>query len=213
MKIPLKATVTCKDGEYGSVEELLIDPVKEKVSHIVIINKHNQLKVIIPTNDIEYSSDSVINLDKTAKEIDKYPPFYINEFIQVPSSEMDFAYWGADPTMTHSYTMFPYVIREGKPMVEVKKEDIPEGEIKYKKGMAVKDSNGKKLGHVDELIVEKDGDFITHLVMRTGHFLGAKEIAVPNMDIECFDDKCVKLTIPESEVGDLPQVVIKRAWK
>lgn len=213
MKIPLKAKVTCKDGEYGSINELLIDPVKEKVTHVVIENSHNQLQVIVPISDIDYSSDTVINLEKTAHEIDKYPPFFTNEFIQIPSTEMDFAYWGADPTMTHSYTMFPYVIREGKPMIEVKKEDIPEGELKYKKGMAVKDSNGKKLGHIDELIVEKNGEFITHIVMRTGHLFGAKEVAVPNVDIDCFDAKCVRLTIPHNEVQDLPQVMIKRTWK
>lgn len=213
MKIPLKAKAICKDGEYGSVKELLIDPVKEKVTHIVLENKHNGLQVIIPLSDIDYSTDNVITVEKTGEEVDKYPKFILHEFINLPISESEYTYWGADPTMTNSYTMFPYVMHEGKPVVEVAKEAIPEGELKLKKGMVVKDFNGKHLGHIDELIVDSKSDFITHLVMRSGHAFGKREVAVPNIDILSFEKTSVILSITEEEIEKLPEVVIKRAWK
>ncbi len=213
MKIPLKAKVICKDGEYGSIKELLIDPVKEKATHVVIENKHNNLQVIVPIDSIEYSSDSVITLDQTASIIDMYPPYIIHEFINVPNPESDLIYWGVDPTMTHSYTMFPYVIHEGKPVIEVKREAIPKGQLKLKKGMSVKDHNGKKLGNVDELIIETENDLITHVVMRTGHLFGSKEVAVPSLNIDSYDKECIILSIGDDDVDELPEVVIKRAWK
>ena len=140
----IKAKVICKDGEYGSIKELLIDPIKESVTHIVIENKHNGLQVIISTDIVEYTSDTVITIDKKAKELDELPKFIIHEFVKVPVSDSNYAYWGADPTMTHSFTMFPYVIHDGKPVIEVIKEAMPPGELKFKKGLAVKDINGKK---------------------------------------------------------------------
>lgn len=213
MKIPLKAKVICNDGEFGSIKELLIDPLKESVTHIVIENKHNGLQVVIPTDMLIYTSDSVITINETAKGLDKFPPFIIHEFINVPASDIEFAYWGADPTMTHSYTMFPYVLHDGKPVVEVAKEDIPNGELKLKKGMCVKDQHGKKLGHIDELIIDKQHGFISHLVMRTEHLFGSKEVAVPNMNIFSFDIDCVVLSITESDIDSLPEVVVIRAWK
>ncbi|MBN2616861.1 MAG: hypothetical protein JXR64_00970 [Spirochaetales bacterium] len=213
MKIPLKAKVICKDGEYGSVKELLIDPVKEKVTHLVIENKHNGTLIVIPKEIMDYTTDSVVTIDKTAKEIDSYPKFLIHEFIKVPASDTEFAYWGADPTMTHSYTMFPYVIHNGNPVIEVTKEDVPKGEMKLKRGMSVKDLDGKKLGNIDELIIDPVTGFITHLVMRQGHLYGSRDIAVPNMDIYSFDKECVVLSIKQDEIQNMPEVIIKRAWK
>lgn len=213
MKIPLKAKVICKDGEYGSIKELLIDPVKEKATHVVIENKHNSLQVIVPIEEIDYSSDSVITLEKTAKEVDRYPAFLVREFIQVPNVEKDVLYWGVDPIMNHTYTMFPYVMHEGKPSVEVSREDIPEGEFKLKKGMEVVDSKGKKLGKIDELIVDKNNELITHIVMRTGHLFGSKEVAVPSINIDTYAKESVTLSIGDEEVNQLPEVMINRAWK
>lgn len=213
MKIPLKAKVICKDGEFGSVKELLIDPLKERVTHIVIENKHKGLQMIVPTDILDYSTDSVVTIDKTAVELDNYPPFLVHEFINVPANDANFAYWGADPTMTHSYTMFPYVMHEGSPVVEVTREDIPTGEFKLKKGMAVTNRSGKTLGHVDELIVDEVNEFISHIVMRTGHIFGTKEVVVPNINIVSFDKSAVVLSIDEDEIDSLPEVIIKRAWK
>lgn len=213
MKIPLKAKVICKDGDFGRIKELLIDPVKEKVTHIVIENRHNGFQLILPTDILDYTSDFVITIEKTAEALNKYPKFIIHEFINVPASDSEFAYWGADPTMTHSYTMFPYVMHDGKPVVEVIKEDLPEGEQKLKKGLVVKDQDGKTLGHIDELIVDPDNDFISHIVMRTGHVFGTKEVAVPNISIISFEKNSVILSIGEDDINELPEVIIKRAWK
>ena len=160
-----------------------------------------------------YTTDSVITIEKTGDELDKYPPFLIHEFISVPATDADFAYWGSDPTMTHSYTMFPYVMHEGNPVVEVTKEAIPDGELKLKKGMVVKNREGKTLGRIDELIVDRVNEFISHIVMRTGHLFGSKEVAVPNVSIFSFDETAVVLSIDENEIDSLPEVIIKRAWK
>lgn len=213
MKIPLKAKVICKDGEYGSVKELLVDPIKEKVSHVVIENKHKGSEVIIPIDIIDYSTDCVLTIEHTAVELDEYPPFLIHEFINIPATDTEFAYWGADPTMTHSYTMFPYVLHKGIPVVEVTKEDIPKGELKLRKGMIVKNRGGKRMGHVDELIIDSSSDFITHIVMRTGHLFGTKEVAVPNIHIFSFEEHAVVLSLEEEDIDTLPEVIIKRAWK
>lgn len=213
MKIPLKAKVICKDGEYGSIKELLIDPVKEKATHVVVENKHNNLQVILPIEDVDYSSDTVINLDFTAGEIDKYPAFLVHEFVKVPNIDQDALYWGVDPVMTHTYTMFPYVMHEGNASVEVSREVIPKGEMKVKKGMTVLDNSGKKVGKIDEFIVERESEHITHIVMRTGHVFGKKEVAVPSISIEKYGDENINLTIDQEEINSLPEVVIKRTWE
>ena len=213
MKIPLKAKVICKDGEYGSVKELLIDPVKEKVTHIVVGNHHNGLEVIVPIDGVDYTTDSVVTIEKEAKVIDEYPPFVIHEFVSVPNADLNTSFWGADSTMGHSYTMFPYVVHDGKAAVEVKREDVPSGEFTLRKGMIVKDSKGDKLGVVDELVIDADSDVITHVVMRTGHLWGAREVVVPSIDVSSYNRDEVILTIGKGDIENLPDLLIKRAWK
>ncbi|OQY40072.1 MAG: hypothetical protein B6229_02690 [Spirochaetaceae bacterium 4572_7] len=213
MKIPLKAKVICKDGEYGIIKELLIDPIKEKVTHAVLENKHNGLQVIVSINEIDYTTDSVITLEKSAVELDKYPPFLKIEYIKVPNINPNISYWGADATMGHSYTMFPYVVHDGTTSVEVTNEEIPDGEFKLRKGMVVKDHTGKKLGNIDELIINESSGSITHIVMRKGHLFGAKEIAVPNIHINRYEKDFVSLYIEEKAIDALPEVIIKRKWE
>ena len=213
MKIPLKAKVICKDGEYGRVKELLIDPVKEKVTHIVAENSHRDLEVIVPIEDVDYTTDSVVTIEKEATDIDKYPLFIINEFVTIPNADLNTSFWGADSTMGHSYTMFPYVVHEGKASVEVKREDIPKGEFSLRKGMVVKDSKGDKLGAVDELVVDEKSDVITHVVMRTGHLWGAREVVVPSVDVSSYNKDEIILTIGREDIENLPDLLLKRAWK
>jgi len=213
MKIPLKAKVICKDGEYGSLKELLIDPLKEKVTHVVVQNKHNGNQIIISTNIIDYTSDTVVTIEKTANELNDFPKFIVHEFVKVPTGDSQYAFWGADPTMLHSYTMFPYVMHEGNPVVEVTKEVVDDDEQRLRKGLKVKDVNGKNLGHIDELVVNKKNDFITHIVMRTGHIFGTREVVVPNINIRSFKEDSIILNIGEDQVADLPEVALKRTWE
>ena len=56
---------------------------------------------------------------------------------------------------------------------------------------------GKKNGNIDELVINRENDFITHLVMRYGHIFGKKEISVPNINIKSFDEHSVNLNIGE----------------
>lgn len=213
MKIPLKAKVICKDGEFGSVKDLLIDPLKESVTHVVVENKHKGVQLIIPIDEFDYTSDSVLNVELTAEELDEFPPFLVQEFISIPAKDSDFAFWGADPSMTNSYTMFPYVMHEGRPSVGITKEVIPKGELKLRKGLTVKDLEGKTVGRVDELIVDPEDENITHIVMRTGHLFGVKEVAVPSVHISSYEKDAIILSINSNQIETLPEVVIKRVWK
>ncbi|WP_435234367.1 PRC-barrel domain-containing protein [Psychromonas sp. PT13] len=213
MKIQLKAKVICKDGDLGEIKQLLIDPIKQKATHVVIENKHNLLQLIIPLNIIEYTSDSVISINKTAAELNTYPQFIKKEFVCVPPQEVDFVFSGADQSITNYYTLFPYVIHDGQRMLQVIKEIIPEGYLKLKKGLKVKDPNDKVLGHIDELLIDTETDLISHIIMRKGHIFGNKTIAIPRAYIMSFEPDAVVLSIEEAETEALPEVNIKRAWK
>jgi hypothetical protein len=63
---------------------------------------------------------------------------------------------------------------------------------------------------VDELVVDPDGEKITHLMMRTGHLWGKKDVAIPVSAIDSVDSEAVYLKIEKEDVGALPSVPVKR---
>lgn len=213
MKVPLKAEVFCQDGLYGKTIEVIVHPVKELVTHIVIQNKHNSKEVLVPIEEFCNTSDSTVTIDKKEAEIDHFPEFLVHEYIKVKEDEPKVRVWGGNSFMANVYYQSPYVLHHENGRMDVVHEAIPEHEIAMKRGMKVYDSSEHKVGIVDELVIEEESDKITHLVLREGHLWGAKDVSVPALNIAKIREKGVHLNITREEIGELPEVVIKRYWE
>jgi len=66
------------------------------------------------------------------------------------------------------------------------------------------------VGTVDELVVDSEGEIITHLLMRKGHLWGKKDIAIPVSDIEEIYSDTVNLKVDKKSVKEYPIVPVKR---
>ena len=86
---------------------------------------------------------------------------------------------------------------------------IPRGELAVHRGMHVHASDGH-VGTVDELVVDSEGEIITHLLMRKGHLWGKKDIAIPVSDIEEIYSDTVNLKVDKKSVKEYPIVPVKR---
>jgi sporulation protein YlmC with PRC-barrel domain len=71
-------------------------------------------------------------------------------------------------------------------------------------------TDGGKVGTVDELVVDPDSGNITHLLMRKGHLWGKKDVAVPVSAIQVVGAVDVYLKIDKEAVSALPAVPVKR---
>ena len=63
--------------------------------------------------------------------------------------------------------------------VPVEDQQIPPGELAVSRGTRVNATDGY-VGHVDELVVDRENGHITHLVMREGHLWGQKDCDHPS---------------------------------
>jgi hypothetical protein len=93
--------------------------------------------------------------------------------------------------------------------VPVSVDTLPVGEVAIQRGEQVQASDGR-IGEVEGLIVDERNHHVTHFVLKEGHLLGRKEVAIPITAVKSVDENGVLLTIDKQAVGDLPEVDFHR---
>ena len=177
MEIPLKAQVECTDGVYGRSVYVLINPVIDQVTHVVVKEDSSpNTEYIIPIDFVTKTTADTIRLSCSKTEMEKMDPFIKTKFIEekVPNRNVGIsAMYGAG-----AYYYMPYVTSEKTVYESVELQQIPPGELAVSRGTRVEAIDGY-VGHVDEFVVNPKSGHITHLVMREGHLWGKKDVIIP----------------------------------
>ncbi len=132
MEMPLQAEVECTDGVCGSSEYVLINPVIEKVTHLVVKeDSAPHMEYIVSIDLVSATIAGAIQLRCSKAELEKMDPFVQMKFIkeQVPNNS-GFHGYGIG-----TYYYFPYVrpelTTEYKPEND---QQIPGGRSRYAVG-------------------------------------------------------------------------------
>jgi hypothetical protein len=198
--IPLNAGVYCQDGRCGTSAYVIIDPVKDIVTHVVVRLEDSYNEVLIPMERIAEADSTHVLLNCVRQDLKYFPSFMAVHFIE-----------GIYPYMSYpagQYMFWPYAILE---TTEEIKKQIPPGELPVGKGTRVK-ALDKYVGEIDEFLVNPESGHITHLVLRKGHFWGQRDVTIPVSFIDHIGEAEVVLNIGQDKVGELPSAPIKRKW-
>jgi hypothetical protein len=208
MDIPVNVNVHCADGLCGRSTYVLIDPVLEQVTHLVVRDAEApHTERVVPVTSVAGTAPDVILLKCTRKEFQGMEPFILTEYVKedLPDPRADrLAYVG-----TGSYMLWPYVLPTRIEYVRVEQEQIPPGELAVRRGARVEAKNGL-VGRVDEFVVHPETGHITHLVMREGHLWGRKDVAIPVSGIEHYEQDTVYLKLSKQQIEALPAVPVRR---
>jgi len=192
MDIALNAHVECSDGPIGKVENIIVNPAHERVTHLVVRENDvdNTLR-LIPEKMIQQSTKDKITLWASKEKFRKAPDFLQEEFI--PANIMLYLGEGvgdlpATPASVRTLT-----------------EDIPTGGMAIHHGAKVYAADGH-IGKVDEFLMEKKTGRITHLILKEGHLWGKKEITLPVGAIEKYEEGNVYLKLDKKAVEQAPQL-------
>jgi len=197
MDIRIGARVECQDGEIGHLTNIILNPVTETVTHIVVKEKDfARTERLVSEKMIEESNHETILLSIGKKEFDELENYVQVEFL--PSDIPAF--------MSDQYLMWPMETWV-PPILEHK--SIPAGELAVRKGAKVIATDGHA-GQVDEFLVDRENGHITHLVLREGHLWGKREVVIPVDQIDRYEGKSVFLKMDKKGVEALPIIEIKR---
>jgi hypothetical protein len=210
MEIPLNAQVECTDGVCGHSVFVLINPVLDEVTHLVVREDSSSKEYIVPIDVVSETLADTIQLSCGKAELEKMDPFIKKEFVEekVPESYVNY---GGGMYTAGSYYYMPYVTPGMTVQVPVDHRQIPPGELAVRRGTRVEATDGY-VGHVDEFVVNPENCHITHLVLREGHLWGQKDVIIPISAVGEPREDTVFLTLNKHQIEFLPTFPLHRRW-
>ena len=111
MEIPLNAQVECTDGVCGQSMYVLINPIGEKITHLVVRENISNTEYMVPIEVVSETIVETIRLHCSKAELEKMEPFIQTTFVKKLITDRNFGYGNGMFGLGATYYM-PYVIPE-----------------------------------------------------------------------------------------------------
>ena len=208
------AEVTCIDGVCGEVRRVIVDPVAEAVTHIVVGPGHREGEGRLVPLGMTDATTGEIRLRCTMAEFEHLERAEETEFIQGTGEFAGYSaaqvrylpYYGLGGGMGVSMGLSPGMAHSTEPRTIVR-DTVPPGEVEIRRDEPVHATDGD-IGKVQGLVIDRGSRHITHVLLQQGHLWGRKEVAIPVGAVASTSDG-IQLTISKQEVQDLPPVDIE----
>ncbi len=212
MEIPLNAQVECTDGVCGRSMYVVMNPVFEQVTHLVVKeNSSPGTEYMVPVDFMTDTTGDTIKLRCSKAELEKMEPFNQTTFIAERVPESNYSSGGGEYGGNGSYYYMPFVTLDKTIYVPEEDQQTPPGELAMHRGTRVEATDGY-VGKVDEFVVNPENGYITHMVMREGHLWGKKEVAIPLSAMGEMREDTVFLKLDKAQIEALPTFPVQRRW-
>lgn len=207
------AEVSCADGVCGQVRRVVVDPVAEVVTHLVVEPEHREGEGRLVPLGIADVTAGEVRLRCTMEEFENLDPAEETQFIEGtgdfagygPGQVGYWPYYGLGGSGLTAAAMSPLAM-DGIPPRTVVRDTVPLGEVEIRRGEPVHATDGD-IGKVQGLVIDAGSCHITHVLLQEGHLWGRKEVAIPVSAVASTSEG-IQLTISKQEVQDLPPVDI-----
>jgi hypothetical protein len=211
MEIPLNAQIECTDGMCGHSVCVLINPLNDQVTHVVVEEaSFPNTEYMVPVDIISETIADTIRLHCSKAEMEKMDLFLKTKVIEVKAPENSFWYSSGSYGLG-SYYYLPYVTPGMIMQMPMEQPQIPPGEMAVRRGTLVHATDGD-VGKVDEFVVNPENGHITHLVMREGHLWGKKDVIIPVSAMGESREDTVFLKLDKHQIESLPTFPLQRRW-
>jgi hypothetical protein len=211
MEIPLNAQVECTDGVCGRSVYVLINPIIDQVTHLVVKEDSSpNTEYIVPVDFVTETITDTIRLRCSKTELERMDPFIKTTYIEEKVPARSFGYSGGYYGMG-SYYYLPYVTPDITVQVPVENQQIPPGELAVSRGTRVEAMDGY-VGKVDEFVVNPENGHITHFLMREGLLWGKKDVIIPLSAMGDTREDTVFLKLDKHQIESLPTFQVHWRW-
>jgi sporulation protein YlmC with PRC-barrel domain len=203
MTLVIGSDARCRDGLSGQVRCLVVDPKTRSVTHLVVEPEGRAgLARLVPVEIIDSAAGEVL-LACTGPEFQDLPPAeeMLAEFVRgypVPVQLLPEGWRAAgDSPVVDPSTSGPLRTPD-KEVADL----VPAGEVEERGGEHVHAVDGD-IGQVEGLWVDTVSHQVTHVLLREGHLLGRRTVAIPAASVTGFGDG-IRLDLTRQQVRDLP---------
>ena len=213
MRLELGTPVRCSDGMFGELVDLVIDPTKRRVTHLVVQPQALAGSRLVPVELAESAGDqSQITLHCTLHEVSELEPVEEVAYLRLGGFPVDDPNWdvGVSTVLAEPYYGAEEFAGAGYPAdVERFYDRIPKGEVEIRRASLVTSSDGHSLGRVEAFILDHEEE-VTHFVLEHGHLWGRRDVTIPINAVEKIETDQVTVGLTKHEVGELPAVRVHR---
>ena len=197
----LGSAAECSDGYRGQVRAAVLDPAAGTVTHLVVEPEgRSGLARLVPL-DLADVAPGEIRLRCTEAE------FRDLEAAEQTLAEFTLDYEVPVQLLPSGWRGTSDLVAEGDAIPRIPEKEtidvVPPGEVEERRGGHVHATDGD-IGQIRALRIDPASRQVTHVLVREGHLLGRKEVAVPFSSVAGFDDDGIRLSITRQQVRDLP---------
>jgi len=208
----------CSDGAVGKVSRVIVDPVAEKVTHLVVEPEHRRDSARLVPLDIIDGAAGGIQLRCTRAEFEELGSAEETQFIPATSGYEGYGYGPGQVGNWPYYGLGGGMgvgglgmgggvgVGGGTPARTVTRDTVPLGEVDVRRGEHVHATDGD-IGRVQGLVIDPASGHVTHVLLQEGHLWGRKEVAIPISAVASTTDG-IQLKMAKHEVQELPPVDI-----
>jgi uncharacterized protein YrrD len=204
------AKVFNADGDQvGKVSRVVIDVKTQEVTDLVIERGtllQDEKEKVVPVELLNSEIQDRIVLRPTNQTIDDLPNYETTHYVPVdqkgvPYSNLETSYWYPPINFqTPAPGRVPAVPAE----LDAKTEpSLPEGRIAITEGAPVISADDKHIGDVAQVILDADGNSVTHFVIEKGFLLKERKL-VPAFWASSMEDDKIRLSVDASLFDRLP---------
>ena len=196
------ADVSCTDGPCGTVIRVVLNPVAEELTDLVVEPTHRQgLGRLVPLSLVDATADEV-RLRCTIAEFEQLESAEETEFLPGTAG---YAAYGPEQILSWPYYGLGGINPELETVSQtVTYDKVPLGEVAVRRGQSVQATDGD-IGRVQGLVIDPHSHHVTHVLLQEGHLWGRKEVAIPISAVADSTDG-IQLKISKQDVQDLPPV-------
>jgi hypothetical protein len=217
MRIDLDMPISCVDGAFGKLVDVIIAPGSRRLTHIVVQPSDEMHRArLVPTQsaraaDAEGFALEGLALDCTAATISASEPIQESAYLRVGELIEGGPDWDAGIQEAYPIpeggSLGPEIMGSGMSIeydqhVGVNYHRIPKGDVEIRRSSDVLSADGHRLGHVVGFVID-DEDRITELVLEHGHLWGKRMVQIPGSAIDRFEIDELVLALSSDEVGAL----------
>jgi len=211
MQLELEQHVQTTDGMSGTLADVVIDPTKRSVTHVVVrAGEPDPTARLVPLQLVTGGGKpgDAVSLSCTAEEFGRLESVQGYAYLPVDERPAPDSQWDVgveDVVMMPSYQGADLGVytAEIDPNVGVTYDRVPKGEVEIRRSSVVTSSDGHDVGTVRSLGV--DGGAITEVLVERGHLWWKRAVPVPIASVATLETNAIGLGLTNAELAKLPK--------
>lgn len=197
------AAVVASDGDCGELVRVIVDPVAQALTHLVVAPKHHRgLDKLVRLDLVKSADDHHIRLSCTVAQFQELDDAEDAQFLPTDTDNLGYG---------HHALLWPYYGLLGPTQrghhAPMYSDRIPLGDVEVSRGDQVHATDGW-VGSVQGLVIDPTDHHVTHVLLQEGHVWGHKQVAIP-IGVASRVGNEVRIDLTKQQVEDLPPVELR----